>query len=339
MVSRHPENGGERLTPPVSPRPKAVPAPRFTIFIPTYNRAHLLPRALASIEAQSLRDFEVVIVDDGSTDDTGALIAEWKSRVDFPVLYLKQTNQGKYAAHNVGVEHARGQFFFLLDSDDRLVPDALERVWRHWQSIPAAERDGFAGVEGLVQSMDGERLLTMPYPESPFDASFLDYHYRAHIGGDKKHALLTAILREYPYPIFPGERNIRDSITWKRIALKYRLRCVNEVFQQVEYQPDGLTSNRFAIRMGSPRGFQLFYLEDVTLYRPWLSRRQLRRSMIDFIRFSLHAGVGLAEQGRLVGYDWLWWLLLPAGIVRWGVGLYRLHVKGGRHPNKVRYRN
>ena len=314
-------------------------SPAFTIFIPTYNRVSLLPRGLASIEAQTFRDFEVVIVDDGSTDDTERLLMEWKRRVAFPVTYFRQSNQGKFVAHNRGVQLARGRFFFLLDSDDRLLPNTLERILHHWNSIPEAYRPRFAGVEGLVQSMDGARLLTLPYPESPLDTHFLDTQYRRHIGGDKKHAILTEILRCYPYPIVPGERHVRDSITWKRMAHEYVLRCVNEVFQQVEYQPDGLTSNRFAARMSSPRGFQLFYREDVTLHRDWLSRRQLRRSMIDFIRFSLHCGIGFLEQGRQVKFDPLLLILYPAGVARRLVDLYRIRFKGGRHPNKVKFRN
>ena len=314
-------------------------SPAFTIFIPTYNRASLLPRGLLSIEGQTFRDFEVVIVDDGSTDDTEMRVMEWQRGVQFPVIYFRQANQGKFVAHNQGVNLASGKFFLLLDSDDRLVPNTLERILYHWDSIPEADRSRYAGVEGLVQSMDGERLLTLPYPESPLDAHFLDTQYRRHIGGDKKHAILTDILRRYPYPIFPGERHVRDSITWKRMAHEYVLRCVNEVFQQVEYQPDGLTANRFAARMSSPCGFQLFYREDVTLHRDWLSWRQRRRSMIDFIRFSKHCGIGFLEQGRQVEFDPLWLILYPAGIVRWLIDLYRIRFKGGQHPNKIKFRN
>lgn len=318
---------------------RVVEPPLFTLFIPTFNRAHLLPRALASIEAQTCRDFEVVIVDDGSTDGTADLIREWRARVDFPVVYRWQENQGKYVAHNLGVELARGRFFFLLDSDDRLLPGTLERLLYHWETIPPAERRRFAGVEGLIESLDGHRLLTHPYPQSPLDVSFLDLQYRLGVGGDKKRFILTEILKDYPYPLFPREKNIRDSLTWNRMALRYVFRCVNESFQQVEYQPDGLTSNRFAIRMGSPRGFGLCCLEEVTLLRPWLSRRQRRRSMIDFIRYALHSGTGLREQARLVAQAPLWYLLLPAGMVRWLGDLYRLHVKGGHQPNKVKYHN
>lgn len=313
--------------------------PSFTIFIPTYNRAHLLPRAFASIEAQTCRDFEVVIVDDGSTDDTESLVADWKGRVDFPVTYFKQANQGKYVACNQGAELARGKFFVLLDSDDRLLPHMLERLLFHWESIPEAGRPRYAGVEGLVESMDGQRRLTKPYPESPYDASFLDLWYRHHIGGEKRGFVRTEILRRFPYPIFPGERHIRDSITWKRIALEYVTRGVNETFQQMEHQPDGLTADRFSARMSSPRGFQLFYLEDVTLYRAWLDPRQFRRSMVDYIRFSLHCGIGPLAQGRQVGFDPAWLVRLPAGIGRWLVDHYRLRFKGGHHPNKKKYRN
>lgn len=314
-------------------------SPCFTIFIPTYNRALLLSRAFAGIEAQTFRDFEVVIVDDGSTDGTDSLVAAWKETVDFPVVYFRQANQGKYVAHNVGVELARGRFFVLLDSDDRLLPEALERLLFHWEAIPEADRHRFAGVEGLVESMDGQRRLTKPFPESPLDAGYLELWYRRGITGEKRGFMLTDILRQYPYPIFPGERHIRDSITWKRIALKYVMRGVNETMQQMEHQPDGLTSNRFAARMNSPRGFHLFYLEDVTIYRPWLSRRQFRRSMIDYIRFALHCGMGPVAQARETGFDPFWLLLFPAGVVRWLVDLYRLRFKGGQHPNKKKYRN
>lgn len=311
----------------------------YTVFIPTYNRAHLLPRALASLEAQTFRDFEAVVVDDGSTDATADLIADWRTRAGFPVTYFRQDNQGKYAAQNAGVELARGRFFVLLDSDDRLLPDSLERLLRHWESIPEAERPRFAGVEGWVESMDGQRLLTAPYPHSPCDISYLDLYYRLGIGGDKKNMIRTDILREFPYPRFPGEKNIRDSITWNRIAHRYIFRCVNEPVQQVEYQPDGLTSNRFRVRMTSPRGFQLFYREEITLHRAWLSRRQLRRSTVDFIRFSLHCGMGVLEQGRQVGYHWLWLLLLPTGYSRWLVDIYRLKFRAGYQPNRTKIRN
>jgi glycosyltransferase involved in cell wall biosynthesis len=308
--------------------------PYFTVFIPTFNRARLLPRALESIERQTFRDFEVVVVDDGSTDGTESLVKSWAARVDFQVTYIKQANRGKHAASNTGVEAARGKLFLNLDSDDRLLPNTLERIHWHWHEIADADRDRFAGVEGLVQSMDGQRTLTKRYPQSPLDASFLDVFYKLGVGGDKKHAVRTDILRRFPYPVFAGERHIRPDLTWKRFSHHYVFRCVNEAFQQVEYQSDGLSSNRFRLRMNNPRGFQLFCFEDLTLHREWLSLRLRIRRYIDFIRYSLHAKDGLLRQGRLIGLAPLWVMLIPVGFVRWLVDCYRLRFKQGKHSNK-----
>jgi glycosyltransferase involved in cell wall biosynthesis len=303
-------------------------SPTFTIFIPTYNRAKLLPRALASIEAQTYRDFEVLIVDDGSSDGTQSLIAQWTQCMPFPVTYLRQANQGKHAAHNVGVAAARGELFVLLDSDDRLLPTSLERMLKHWLSIPEQERERFAGVEGLIQSMDGQ-LLPQMFPQSPMDASFLEIRQKRGVGGDKKHALRTDILRCYPYPVFPGERHVRPSLTWKRFAHHYLFRCVNEPFQEIEYQPDGLSADRFALRMHNPRGFQLACLEDITLHRSWLKEREVRRRTIDYIEFSLRIGLGLAAQAKQTKWDHLWLVSIPVGVGRWLLQQYRLKFKGG----------
>ncbi len=309
------------------------PSPTFTIFIPTYNRAHLLPRALASIEAQTCRDFEVVIVDDGSSDGTAALVAEWQAKVDFPVTYQRQPNQGKHAAHNAGVQRARGRLFVNLDSDDRLLPEALETFHRHWQAIPQPDKPGFAGVEGLI-AINGRVKDKDRFPAELVDSDYLTIRYRRHVGGDKKNAILTEVLRRYPYPVFEGERHIRPSLILKRIAHAYRFRYVNEVVQDCEYQADGLSSDRFRLRMRNPRGFALYHLEDLTLHRAWHGLRQRVRSTIEYIRFSLHAGVGLREQMRQVGGAPLWALLLPAGAVRWLHDRYRIRVKDSNVKNR-----
>ncbi len=114
-------------------------APLFTVFTPTYNRAHTLHRVFGSLCAQTLRDFEWLVVDDGSTDDTAALIAGWATAADFPIRYFRQDHSGKHIAHNLAVREARGQFFMSLNSDDACVPQALERIAYHWTTIPARD--------------------------------------------------------------------------------------------------------------------------------------------------------------------------------------------------------
>src|ERR1700736_1708087 len=95
-------------------------APFFTVFTPTYNRAHTLHRVFNSLKAQSFRDFEWVLVDDGSTDNTEELAELWIKTADFPIRYFWQKNSGKHIAYNFGIREARGQMFAVLDSDDAL---------------------------------------------------------------------------------------------------------------------------------------------------------------------------------------------------------------------------
>lgn len=302
-----------------SPRPKCL----FTIFIPTFNRAYILPRTLASIERQTLHDFEVLVVDDGSTDNTRALVQAWAQRVPFEVRYHWQQNGGKHVAHNTMLGLARGEFVVLLDSDDVLAPAALERFRYHWEQIPADRRDQFAGVEGLMAYMNGG-LCGKPFPEPVLDSDHIDVRVRRGISGEKRGAIRTEILRRFPYPVFAGERHIRPSLLWDRLAeAGYRFRFFNEVVQLLEHQADGLSANRFRMRMANPCGLRLCMLEEIRLHGPYLSRRARLRLGIKYVRYSLHAGYGFARQYRDIGAKGLWFASLLPGILNWIAGRAR----------------
>ncbi|MCP4284031.1 MAG: glycosyltransferase family 2 protein, partial [Gammaproteobacteria bacterium] len=115
-------------------------SPLFSIFIPTYNRADTLPRALESVAAQQFRDFELIIVDDGSDDGTEKLLTRWKSGFNGKVRLFRQENQGKHVAYNLAVREAEGELLVLLDSDDVMLPQALSELAQCWHSIPLSRR-------------------------------------------------------------------------------------------------------------------------------------------------------------------------------------------------------
>jgi glycosyltransferase involved in cell wall biosynthesis len=96
-----------------------------SIILPTYNRSRFLPQALRSIEAQSFADWELIIVDDGSTDDTRAIIDEYRRTTTRPVRYVYQENAGPYAARNTGLDLATARFIAFFDSDDHWLPHHL----------------------------------------------------------------------------------------------------------------------------------------------------------------------------------------------------------------------
>ena len=109
-------------------------SPVLSIITPTYNRRHLLPRVLATVTQQTLTDFEWIIVDDGSTDET----QEYLNALDDPrIICIYQSNQGCNAARHRGEQDIRGRFVVFLDSDDELAtPETLERMVNRIGSTP-----------------------------------------------------------------------------------------------------------------------------------------------------------------------------------------------------------
>jgi glycosyltransferase involved in cell wall biosynthesis len=288
----------------------------FTVFIPTFNRAHTLGRALQSIQDQTFTDLEVIIIDDGSWDNTRNLVREWQERVRFPIQYHWQKNQGKHMAHNNALNYATGFFFVLLDSDDMLHPRALERLKYHWDAIPNKEKEMFAGVEGLCVDSQGN-VSGDKYPSDIMDADYLEIANKYNVTGEKKNAIRTQILRQFPYPHFEGERHMRDDLIWKRISMRYKFRYINEPVEIIEYQPDGLSADVFSLRMRNLRGFRFYFLEEINTYL-FLTRRYLRfRYHTKFVRYSLHCKVGFLQQYREVHSKFFWLLSIPRGIIGW----------------------
>jgi glycosyltransferase involved in cell wall biosynthesis len=199
----------------------------ITIFTATYNRAHTLNRAFESLRVQTLRDFEWLVVDDGSTDGTDKLVAGWMESANFPIRYLRQNHSGKHFAHNLALNEARGLLFTVLDSDDAFPPDALEKLKHAWISIPDSERHSFYSVGGLCRDQNG-KIVGDQFPASPYDADLRQMIYTDHIRGEKLILGLTDILRQYPFPEIPGTY-VPEGMLWFDVAKKFKTRWLNEV--------------------------------------------------------------------------------------------------------------
>ena len=102
-------------------------SPRVSVVIPTYDRAETLPRAIDSALEQTIDDLEVVVVDDGSTDETPSVLADYAAADARVRTVVHATNRGANVARNTGIEHARGEYVAFLDSDDEWRPGKLER--------------------------------------------------------------------------------------------------------------------------------------------------------------------------------------------------------------------
>ena len=231
---------------------------KITVFTPTYNRAYIIENLYRSLQRQTCTEFEWLVIDDGSSDNTGELFAAWQQEENpFPIRYHKKENGGKCRAINMALELARGELFFTVDSDDYLTDDALEKILRWEAALP---RDGnYCGLAGNLGTAPDETPNTM-LPGDYLDGNALD-RYGA-VDGERAMVFYTQIHRKYRYPEFPGEKFITEAVTWNRMAADgYRIRFHNDIIWIYEYKPDGLTNAGYRLFLENPRGTAVFFRE------------------------------------------------------------------------------
>lgn len=261
----------------------------ISVCTPTYNRAHLLGDLYHSLVSQTFRNFEWIIVDDGSTDDTSSLVAGWIQESRIPIVTICQPNSGKHVAVNAAVEAAQGEFCMVQDSDDLLLPDALERIEGIWRGLSEEARTGLDGVMGLCVLADGA-LLPKKFPLDAMNMSHREYWFQYGMKGDKCAVVRTSLLRRYPSPRLAGETFLVEAVSWNR--MNPRFRCVNEPFRIVRYQSGGLSAQAVVLRRRSPQGARLCYAEASRLPISALFRL---RHLVNYVRYSVPGGYPLDE--------------------------------------------
>lgn len=261
----------------------------FTVSTPTFDRAHTLPKAYESLRQQSLRNFEWLVIDDGSTDETRDLVHSWIDEAPFPIRYFHQPNSGKNVCENRAAQLARGVFLAILDSDDWYLPTALETFASAWDSIEPSEREGFVGVVAHCADPNGV-LIGDSFPRDVLDTTYTELRGEYRVAGDKAGCGRIEVVRRFPFPVFEGEREHAGGVVYRRIAREYRARCVNQIVKINEYQPDGMSASGRRLWIASPRTHKLFHLESLIDSDLGASRRL--RYYAHHLRFALHAGLG-----------------------------------------------
>ena len=272
---------------------------KITVFTPTYNRAYLLPRLYESLKKQTFNDFEWLIVDDGSTDGTCDLVDGWIEEKLIDIRYYYQKNGGKHRAINKGALLAKGEWFFIVDSDDYLPDNSLEIAYKWIETIKDDQL--FAGVCGVKKDIT-EKI------RCGFNFEFLDISplYDSDIRRvDKAEIFRTSILKEFPFPDIPSEKFCAEELVRNRIGLYYKLRYFNIIIYYYKYLDDGLSKNSLRNRRLSPTYASLVYKEQMR-YKPSLKNRI--RAAINFWRF-----VFLTSNIKFVGIPLWGFLFLPIG--------------------------
>ena len=230
----------------------------MTVFTPTYNRAYIIDNLYRSLQHQTFLDFEWLIVDDGSTDDSETVIRRWQAKNNtFQIRYYKKENGGKCSAINMGLELAQGELFFTVDSDDYLTDDALEKVVSWEASLPKNQKFcGVAGNLGTTKDTTSNRIFNLPF----FEGSALD-RYKM-VDGERAMVFYTEIHKQYLYPLFKGETFMTEAVTWTRMAADgYKIRFYNDIMWVYEYKEDGLTKAGSSVFLNNPKGYGLWLRE------------------------------------------------------------------------------
>ena len=259
--------------------------PFISILTPTYNRGKLLLPLYESLKNLTFENFEWLIVDDGSEDDTEQYALSWIAHnienAEFPIRYIKKSNGGKHTAINRGVREANGELILILDSDDTLPADSLATIAQYYEQCKGYK--DCAGVCGLMAHHDGQ-LIGTGFPKEPMYESALQFRYaeKGNVTGDLLEVYKTSVMREFPFPEIENEKFCPESLVWNRIANKYKLFCFKKVIYYRDYLEGGLTSKIVRIRMNSPIASTMTYAEmlDYNISLKWKIR-----SAINYWRF------------------------------------------------------
>jgi glycosyltransferase involved in cell wall biosynthesis len=255
----------------------------FTVFTPSYNRAHTLHRVYESLLAQTFTDFEWLIVDDGSTDNTKELVASWQA--PFPIRYIYKENGGKHTAFNLGVQEAKGELFLTFDSDDSCVPEALETFFEVWQGIE--HKETFAGVTALCVNENGD-IVGDKFVSDICDATYLEDKYVYKIKGEKWGFQRTDVLKEFPFPEPEGLKLVSEGYVWARISSKYLTRYINRPLR-VYFTEKGSYVHAAPSKYATELAFSSKEALNYELNYFWKAPLKFLRQTVHYVRFSLHA--------------------------------------------------
>lgn len=224
----------------------------ITVLTPTFNRGGRLQSLWNSLQKQTVKDFEWLVVDDGSTDGTKNLITQLQEKSDFPIRYIYKNNGGKHTALNVGIQTICSELIFIVDSDDCVTDDAVESILKMHKKYRS--QNNICGYAFLRSFPDG-KVNGKKFDVDERIGSYIDVRVNGDdTGADKAEVFRTHCLKEFPFPEYPNEKFLGEDLVWVRMARKYEMVHINKAIYVGNYLEDGLTNNRRKHNIASPVG-------------------------------------------------------------------------------------
>lgn len=288
----------------------------LTVFTPAYNRAHTLVRTYVSLCRQTCKDFEWLIIDDGSSDNTRELVESWIEEKVILIRYIYQENQGMHGAHNTAYKNINTELNTCIDSDDYMPDDAVEKIcifWRYNRS------EKYAGFIGLDQANTGDVIGDI-FPEELKETTLLGY-YEQGGRGDKKIVYRTDIITKYPeYPIFEGEKYVGLAYKYYLVDVDYLLLTYNQILCVVEYQMDGSSMNMYKQYWKNPKGFAFYRKTRMQLVSSY------KRKFIECVHY-VSSSIIARNKDFLKESPCIWTTLLalPCGILLYNIIRFKVN--------------
>lgn len=224
----------------------------ITVLTPTFNRGGGLQSLWDSLQKQTVKEFEWLVVDDGSTDGTKDLITQLQEKSDFPIRYIYKNNGGKHTALNVGIQTICSELTFIVDSDDCVTDDAVESILKIHKKYRS--QNNICGYAFLRAFPDG-KVNGKKFDVNEKIGSYIDVRVNGDdTGADKAEVFKTHCLKEFPFPEYPNEKFLGEDLVWVRMARKYEMVHINKAIYVGNYLEDGLTNNRRKHNIASPIG-------------------------------------------------------------------------------------
>ena len=246
----------------------------ITIHTASYNRAYVLGKAYASLKAQTCKDFEWIISDDGSTDNTEALVKGWQAQDNgFNIIYSKLPHVGFPRALNDGIRLANTDWFMMLDSDDYLLPETIETIIPWVREIE--HLDMMAGI-GVTRCYPDGSYMKEQMPKIDSSIGYVDVSNsdRAKHGLDMDcfEVNRTALLRQYPFQCWPTEEYAPPALNYNAMSLDgWKWRWRTGKLYVCEYLTDGLTKSNKKVK-NNPMGYAMMYNQDLLRFRDFKSQ-------------------------------------------------------------------
>lgn len=253
----------------------------ITVFTPTYNRVHTISRTYESLCRQTCDDFEWLIIDDGSTDDTrkwveslGEKVMNKGSRYDsrgfmlegeddnhfsiqlqrFKLTYIYKPNGGLHTGYNTAISNIDTELNICIDSDDYMPDNAIELIVSTWHKYKADGKE-YAGIVGLDYVIDGE-AIGGKFPDNVHVAHHYELTSKYKHHGDTKIVCRTDLIKKYaPMTSFDGEKNFNPIYLYIQVDEEKEFIILNQNLCFVDYQIDGMSAGIFRQFWNSPNSF------------------------------------------------------------------------------------